>query len=358
MAEGTTEGTSEGATGDLARANELHRTALVVEAHRDCYEQIYWLNMGEDNPVRDRLATRLRAGGVDIVVYSVGGDSIAHTNGRDRKLLATVENMVALRDARAGMDPPSTLVRNRSDIPESPDGVIRFLLHLEGGTPLEGSAQALEALFELGLRSMQPTWNLRNELGDGVRERETSGGLTRFGVQVVTRMQELGMLVDLAHMAESTFWHTLAVTEGPVVVSHANSRAVYDHPRNLSDEQVAAIAERDGVVGVHTLPTFTGAGSPTVGHLLDHVAHLVKVAGIEHVAFGGDFVACDGPRPAREALFHDPRKPPPTLAGLSEAHEMANFTAGLLSRGFDEAQATAILGGNYARVLRQVLPAG
>lgn len=336
------------------RAARINRENLVVEAHRDCYEQIYWLNMGEQNPVRDRLGARLAAGGVDVVVYSVGGDSIAHTNGRDRKLLATVENIVNLRDARAGMDPPATLVRTRADLPDSPDGVLRFLLHLEGGTPLEGSPQALEALFELGLRSMQPTWNLRNELGDGVAERDTSGRLSRFGVQVVGRMQELGMLVDLAHMAESTFWHTLEVTEGPVVVSHANARAVHDHPRNVSDTQVAAIAERGGVIGVHTLPTF--AGGNTVGHLLDHVAHLVKVAGVEHVAFGGDFVACDGPRPAREALFHDPRKPPPTLDGLTEAHELAAFTAGLLSRGFDEAQAAAILGGNYARVLRQVLP--
>ncbi|HEX5495560.1 MAG TPA: membrane dipeptidase [Mycobacteriales bacterium] len=341
------------------RAARLHRETLVVEGHRDCYEQIHWLNLGEANPVADRLAHRLADGGVDLVVYSVGGDSIAHANGRDRRLLATVENIVRLRDGRREMDPPATLVRTRADVPDAPDGVLRFLLHLEGGSPLEGSPHALEALFELGLRSVQPTWNLRNELGDGVGERDSSGGLTRFGVRVVRRMRELGMLVDLAHMAESTFWHTLSVTDGtdgPVVVSHANARAVYDHPRNLSDDQIRAVAERGGVVGVHTLPTFVGAGQPTVGHLLDHVRHLVDVAGIEHVAFGGDFVACDGPRPAREALFHDPREAPPTLPGLSEAHELVTFTTGLLSVGFDEKEAAAILGGNSARVLRSVLP--
>lgn len=339
------------------RLARIHREAYVVEGHRDCYEQIHWQNMGEENPVRDRLLPRLDAGGVDLVVYSVGGDSIAHSNGRDKKLLATIENLESLRLSREAMTPQSPLVLGGADIPDAPDGRVRFLLHLEGGSPLEGSMMTLEALFELGVRSIQPTWNLRNELGDGVRERRTGGGLTAFGVAVVTRMQQLGMLVDLAHMAEPGFWHTLEVTEGPVVVSHANSRAIYDHPRNVSDEQVRAIAERGGVVGIHTLPTFTGAGEPTIADLARHVEHFVEVAGIEHVAFGGDFVACDGPRPGREALFHDPRHAPPTLDGLAEADQLPNFTRALSERGFTEKDLAAILGGNQLRVLREVLPA-
>ncbi|MGH3494532.1 MAG: dipeptidase [Sciscionella sp.] len=338
------------------RVAMLHRENYIVEGHRDCYEQIHWQNMGEQNPVRDRLVPRLKAGGVDLVVYSVGGDSIAHTNGRDKKLLATIENIENLRFARAALTPPAPLVLTAEDLPSAPDGSIRFLLHLEGGTPLEGSMAALEALYELGVRSVQPTWNLRNELGDGVRERDTGGGLTAFGIAVVRRMQELGMLIDLAHMSESCFWHTVKVTDTPIIVSHANSRAVYDHPRNLTDEQVRAVAERGGIVGIHTLPTFTGTDGPTVSRLVDHVAHFVELVGIDHVAFGGDFVACDGPRPGREALFHDPRHAPPTLAGLAEADELQNLTEALLARGFHEKEVIAIFGTNYLRVLRQVLP--
>lgn len=347
---------SGGATRD--RVARIHRDAFVVEGHRDCYEQIHWQNMGEENPVRDRLLPRLRAGGVDLVVYSVGGDSIAHSNGRDKKLLATIENLETLRLSREAMTPPSPLVLGAADVPDEPDGRVRFLLHLEGGSPLEGSMMALEALFELGVRSIQPTWNLRNELGDGVRERNTSGSLTAFGVAVLRRMQRLGIVVDLAHMSEPGFWHSLEVTDGPVVVSHANSRTVYDHPRNLSDEQVRAIADRRGVVGVHTLPTFTGPGEPTIDDLVRHVEHLVELAGIEHVAFGGDFVASDGPRPGREALFHDPRHAPPTLDGLEEADQLPNLTGALLERGFTDKEVSAVLGANYQRVLREVLPAG
>ena len=89
---------------------------------------------------------------------------------------------------------------------------------------------------------------------------------------------------------------------------------------------------------------------------MDHVEHLVEVGGIDSVAFGGDFVSCDGPRPGREALFHDPRKEPPVLPGLTEAHEMHTLTGALLERGFGEADVAAVLGGNLLRVLGRVLP--
>jgi len=335
-------------------ATRLTHDSIVVEAHRDCYEQIHWLNMGEENPVRDRLLPRLRTGGVDVVVYAIGGDTLAHSNGRDKKLLATLDNINDLN--RACGDADATIVRTADDLTGAGDGTTRFLLHLEGGTPLEGNMAALESLYALGVRSIQPTWNVRNELGDGVHERETRSGLTRFGVAAVKRMQELGILVDLAHISESGFWSAMEVTSGPVVVSHANARAVYDHPRNLTDEQVRAVAERGGVVGIHTLPTFVGAENPTIQRLVTHVEHLVEIAGIDHVAFGGDFVREDGPRPGREQLFHDPRKAPPVIPGLSEADEVPNLTMGLLDRGFDANQVSALLGGNMLRVLRQVLP--
>ncbi|PRY02272.1 dipeptidase [Allonocardiopsis opalescens] len=334
----------------------LHRDSLVVEAHRDCYEQIHWSNMGEENPVRDRLLPRLSAGGVDLVVYAVGGDTIAHSNGRDKKLLATIENIEGLNAACADPGTRTGIVTRSAELPGAPDGIPRFLLHLEGGSPLEGSLAALDALFRLGVRSMQPTWNVRNELGDGVHERDSGGGLTRFGVDAVRRMERLGMMVDLSHISESGFWHTLRVTEGPVVVTHANARAVFEHPRNLSDEQVRALAERGGVVGVHTLPIYVGGEPPKLSGLIDHVVHFVELVGVEHVGFGGDFVACDGPRPGREALFHDPRKAPPVLDELVEADQMANFTAALAQRGFTAAEIRALIGGNFLRVLRAVLP--
>lgn len=339
----------------VASAKDLMRRSLVVEGHRDCYEQIHWLNMGEPNPVRDRLSPRLRTGGIDLVVYAIGGDTLAHSNGRDKKLLATLENISELRRMCEEDGTNMQIVRSADEVPKDPDGTLRFLLHLEGGSPLEGSLAALETLYALGVRSIQPTWNVRNELGDGVHERGTGGGLTRFGVAVLKVMNELGMLIDLAHIAEAGFWQTLREVDAPVVVSHANAREVYDHPRNISDEQVTAIADRGGVVGIHTLPTFIGPDNPSVDDLVHHIEHFCEVAGADHVAVGADFVKEDGPRPGKEALFHDPRKEPPVVPGLSEADEMPNLAAALLQRGWSEEDVSLVLGGNSLRVIRQTL---
>ena len=331
----------------------LHGETVIVEGHRDCYEQIHLRNQGHDDPIGERLLPRLRAGGVDVVVYAVGGDSIAHSNGRDKPLLATLENIAGIADVILRSEGAASFALSGSDLPEQPDGTIRFVLHLEGGRPLEGSLGALEALFRLGVRSIQPAWNLRNELADGVREGATGGGLTRFGVDVVREMERLGMLIDLAHMSEAGFWHTLRTTTGPIGISHANATAVHDHPRNVTDEQIVAIAERGGVVGVHAVPVFVDETRPTVDRLVDHVEHMVTIAGVEHVALGCDFIRNDGPRSGREQI---PKRTVEELEGFGEIDELPTLTAALLRRGFTATEVAAILGGNSVRLLRQVLP--
>ena len=333
---------------------ELHAGQLIVEAHRDCYEQIHLLNSGEADPIGGHLLPRLRAGGVDVVIYAVGGDSIAHSNGRDKRLLATLENMAALRELLERSSGGASIATARADIPKRPDGTIRFVLHLEGGGPLEGSLAVLDAMYRLGVRSIQPAWNLRNELADGVRETDTGGGLTRFGVGVLGEMEARGMLIDLAHISESGFWHSLRCTSGPLAVTHANAKAVHDHPRNISDDQIRAIAERGGVVGAHALPAFVDESQPTIDRLVDHIAHMVEIAGIAHVGLGCDFIRNDGPRSGREQI---PARVVEELEDFGEIDELPNLTAALLQRGFEAPEVAAILGGNFARLLGAVLPA-
>ncbi|MGH3384429.1 MAG: dipeptidase [Nocardioidaceae bacterium] len=333
-------------------AEQLQRDSIVVEGHRDCYEQIYRLNQGEENPVRDRLIPRLRAGDVDVVIYAIGGDTIAHSNGTDRPLAATIQNIDALVRAVEGADVDAEVLTDGSGLPPKPDGRTRFVLHLEGCRPLEGDLSSLRTLHRLGLRSAQLTWNVRNELADGVMERRTGGGLSRLGVEVVREMNRLHMLVDLAHIAEAGFWQTLEVAQAPLVVSHANARAVLDHPRNLTDAQLSAVAQVGGVIGVHCLPAYVDPDVPTVDRLVDHVEHIAGLVGTEHVGLGADFPTSDGPRPAREQRF--PRKHE-QLAGFEEIDQLATLTTALLRRGLDESEVAGILGGNFARVLRDVL---
>jgi membrane dipeptidase len=338
---------------EVARTvDRIHAQVSIVEGHRDCYEQIYRLNQGEENPVRDRLLPRLRRGGVDIVFYAVGGDTIAHSNGTDRPLFATLQNMDALERMLADPAAGAGIVRGAADLPAAPDGTVRFVLHLEGGRPLEGDLSSLRSLYRLGVRSAQLTWNVRNELGDGVHERRSGGGLSRFGVEVVEEMNRLGMLVDLSHIAEAGFWHALEVARAPLVVTHANARAVLDHPRNISDDQLRAIASVRGVVGAHCLPAYVDPQNTVVDRLVDHIAHMVEVAGIDHVGVGADFPTSDGPRPAREQRFPRDKE---QLDGFREIDELRVLTTALLRRGFAEAEIGKLLGGNFVRVLREVV---
>lgn len=333
---------------------ELHRGSVVVEGHRDCYEQIHRINQGETDPINDVMAPRLLSGGVDLTVYAIGGDSVAHSNGTSRPLLATLANIDAF-DRSIERSTFCKVVLTSEDLPRVSDGVLRFLLHLEGGSPLEGRLSTLRSLFRLGLRSMQLTWNVRNELGDGVIEEETGSRLTTFGVDVVKEMNELGMVVDLAHIAQGGFWHAIETSQSPVVATHANSKTLFDHPRNLTDEQATAIAATGGVVGVQVTPKFLGDGGATLEDFVDHICFYGELLGFDHVGLGLDFSANDGPRPAWERAHPGKQR---FLEGLGEVDELPNLTDALVGRGLTDAQISGVLGANFARVFEHVLPHG
>ena len=169
------------------------------------------------------------------------------------------------------------------------NGRVALWLGLEGGEPIEDSLDLLEVFYELGLRVLTLTWSLRNAIGDGVFER-TNGGLTNFGVEVFGKAEELGILVDLSHINEKGFWDALETTAFPVMASHSNAKALCDNKRNLTDEQIRAIAERDGVIGAVAIPSFVDKEKPTLDKYLEHIAYMADLAGYRHVGLGFDFV--------------------------------------------------------------------
>ena len=182
------------------------------------------------------------------------------------------------------------LVRNVGEMREViKEGKTALWLGLEGGEPIGESLDLLEIFHRLGLRVLTLTWSLRNAIGDGVFER-TNGGLTNFGVEVVGKAEELGIVLDLSHINEAGFWDALDVTSFPVIASHSNARRLCDHPRNLTDEQLKAIAERDGVVGAVAIPSFVDREKPTLEKYVGHVLYMVDTIGYEHVGLGFDFV--------------------------------------------------------------------
>lgn len=175
---------------------------------------------------------------------------------------------------------------------------ISALLALEGGEALEGEISAVHTYYRLGVRSMTLTWNHRNQLADGVAEEGSKGGLTKFGRQVVSEMEKLGMLVDISHLSEAGFWDVAEITKKPFVASHSNARAICDVPRNLKEEQLRAIAEKGGVVGLNLYSPFLAANRQAeIKDILNHIYHMLTVMGEDSISLGTDFDGIDiGPK--------------------------------------------------------------
>ena len=230
-----------------------------------------------------------------------------------------------------------SIITSRNDLQKAMrKGDLAVVLAIENSDAVEGSLNVLRMLFKLGVRSIGLTHNPRSLAADGVGESRTGGGLTTFGVQLVEEMNNLGILVDLAHISEKGFWDALEISRKPPIVSHGNCRALCDHRRNLTDEQIRGLASKSGVIGVTFVPEFVDEKKPSIERLLDHIDHIVDVAGINHVGIGSDF---DGGG---------------TL--LKDVTEFPKITENLLERGYAENEVKKILGENFLRVLSETLP--
>ena len=212
------------------------------------------------------------------------------------------------------------------------------LLTVEGGEVLEGDIRMLKVLYRMGVRSLCLTWNNRNEIADGVAEMQTGGGLTLFGREVVKKMNKLGMIVDVSHIAEKGFWDVLELSEDPVIASHSNSQAVWEHPRNLTDEQIKGIAQKKGVIGLNFVADFLGEQGSGFEQLLRHIDHICDIVGDEYLGFGSDF---DG----TENL----------LAGIDDVTVYPELVSYLKKRNYKDATIRKICGENCLRVLNAVL---
>ena len=237
-----------------------------------------------------------------------------------------------------------------------------LLLSMEGAEPLGYDPCMLDVFWLLGVRMLALTWNRRNPFADGLSEAR-DGGLSELGRGLVARAAGLGMIMDLAHASERTYFDVLEeAPDAPVVVSHAGCRAVYDTPRNPSDGQLRALAERGGVLGVMALPLSVDLQAPTLERFLDHVDHAVDVMGIDHVGIGADFMAqivASGAEPAVQAtsLMPDGRSFAEAIPGLEGPADYPALALALEARGYRGDDLAAILGGNLLRLVSGALGA-
>lgn len=310
----------------------LHRDAVVADLHSDAILDV--VAGKRDLAVRGGTGhvdlPRLREGGVDVQVFALFVDP-RYAGSGFRRVSELLDAFDGLVHAHRTLALATTVEAAQQAVRR---GRIAAVLSVENGSAIDGDPANLDRLYARGVRILSLTWNQSNDLADGALE-DAHGGLTPLGRRVVRRMQDLRMVIDVSHLSERAFWAVLEATRGPIVATHSNAAALTPHRRNLTDDQLRALARRGGVVGVNFYPEFTGGA--TIQHVLAHVDHLVRVMGADHVALGSDF---DG--------FNQ------TVAGLEDVSKLPALTAGLLVRGYAPDDVRKILGGNVLRVFRTV----
>ena len=335
-----------GAQGTQRDVNAVFSRSVVVDA----------LSADEDWSQPDPIFAAYKAAGVTAI----------HTSLSNRNL------SVALRDLAEWQERfdrwPARLMKilGSGQIAEAKkSGRVGVLLGFQNATIVESDVRNLDPLYQAGTRCIQLTYNSRNLLGDGCTER-TNAGLSDFGLAVVERMNQLGIIVDLSHCGEATSRDGIAVSKRPPAFTHTMCKAIYDHVRAKSDDLLMAIADKGGMVGIATLGYFIGPSADTTfADYLRHVDHAVKVAGIDHVGLASDYSIRGIEKTQTRDSWYVPRlssfKPvyrvrwPPWIAELDPPERFRNIAEGLATRGYTSAQIEKILGGNWTRYFAEVI---
>lgn len=337
-------------------AKRLHSESLVVDAHSDTILEL-WLHPKTDFAQRneesfDMDLPRLLEAGVTAEVMAVcNGDSPASVaRNRPERMavpvhvpegdivtgLASALDCIELvyRDAARLRDKMTVATRGSDIRAAKSDGKLAVLMSVESRLPTGSTVDTLKAFHRLGVRCVALSGYERR--GNSTSDVE----LDPFALELVEQMDRLGIVLDVSHMLEGSFWKVTEAVTGPFVDTHANAYSLCPHWRNLKDEQLKALAEHDGVVGAMCYKPYVDEGDPSLLRMLDHVDHISKVVGVEHVGLGLDFDGMGG-------------------AGgngvLRDVSEVPLIAEGLVQRGYSDDEVKMILGENFMRVFNRVI---
>jgi membrane dipeptidase len=314
-----------------------------------------------DASVRERVRGVWRASGVNGVQVTLGGLGLAHTWDDALRDIAHYQRRV-----RAGGD---MAICTSADelLAAAADDNVGLLFGLQDSAQIGADLSRLDWLYDAGVRVIQLTFNVRNLVGDGCTEREQSG-LSRFGLDVVRRLNELGIIVDTSHSGYKTTLDAIEHSERPIAITHSSCMAIAEHPRAKTDDQLQALADRDGFFGVDAVPFFIAPGrKASVDIVVDHVEHAAGILGIDRVGIGTDWGAWSPDFPA--AMKQATRQKLALGTGFSEKdvpdwdntvvehfeswQAWPNITAALLRRGLTEDEVRGLVGGNWVAFMRR-----
>jgi len=366
------------------RAARIHRGAVVIDTHTDTtpnFENPEW-DFSERHGTGHVDIPRLRDGGYDAVFWAI---YMGRTPGDGKAIKTALRRIDSVHQIVRRHPDDLVLATTVREIRLAKlEGKIACLMGIEGGHIIEDELSALRMFYDLGVRYMSLTHSFNTNWADSSGTGETveaqHGGLTDFGREVIREMNRLGMMIDVSHVADSTFWDVLETTNAPIIASHSSCRAIADHPRNMSDEMIKALAENGGVIQINFYPGYIDpkrvellaklrpefdrianeyaddalklsaarrelfrnaiaqAGGPSPAHwVVDHIEHVINLVGDDYVGLGADW---DGV--------------PEMPEGLEDASKVPWISEELLRRGHDEKTIKKVMGENLLRVMKKV----
>ena len=368
-----------------ARAKRLHDRAIVVDTHDDTPQRLLFdktFNIGMRNKDGHVDIPRMREGGLDALFFSIWVPSQITGPPAVKRALDLIDSV---REAVRTHPNDLMLANTAADIRRAAaEHKIAALMGMEGGHIIDDDLAVLRVYAALGVRYLTLTHFLNNNWADSSTDKPAHNGLTAFGKDVVRELNRLGVIVDVSHVSDKTFYDVLEVTKAPVMASHSSSRAISNHPRNMTDDMMRALAKNGGVVMINYAAAFLSeefrvASEKKSGNIVaamsamskkcggneactimenerieheammkgalpkamwdkivEHIDHAVKVAGVDHVGLGSDFDGATMP------------------LGMEDVSKLPEITDALLKKGYSEPDIEKILGGNILRVMEQV----
>ena len=366
-----------------ARATQLHDRAVVMDTHADTTQRLIWeqaFNIGVRNKDGHIDIPRMREGGLDAIFFSIWMNGNVTGPVAVKRALDQID---AVREAVRMHPGDLVLAITAADVRRAAaQKKIATLMGVEGGHMIDHDLAVLRVFAALGVRYLTLTHSLNTTWADSSGDKPAHNGLTAFGKDVVRELNRLGMMVDISHVSDKTFFDTIEVTKAPVIASHSSVRAISKAPRNMTDDMLRAVAKNGGVVMINYGVQFLSDESRIAGEradfqaranamvrrcgdneacsilgrqrlsneamasgqlpevtwekIIDHIDHVMTIAGVDHVGLGSDFDGVSMP------------------LGMEDVSKLPKITDALLQRGYAEQDIEKILGGNILRVMEQV----
>jgi len=332
---------------------------IIVDGHSDYPVQVFReRKKGEQRVIERKHLPSCIKGGVVMEVATVGGDfSNSVWNGRDP--YSVLQTLDYIHQEAAESPGCLKLVLTKSDLKKVGEtGTLSMMLNLEGAACVTRDFSFLRNYYRLGVRALSLTHNTRNIFADGCVE-TSGGGLSDLGKSLVKEINKYNLILDLVHINEQGFFQALDLSERPVIVSHSNAKKLCSSFRNLTDDQLKALADKKGVVGLNCAGLLIDNvfENQTVERLLDHLDYIVELIGIDHVGFGPDYIDymmdTVTEHLKRSTWFDGDLQ---YAIGAGDISFMPKFIEGLLVRGYKKEDIKKIMGENFLRIYMEGLP--